>query len=266
MVVMKLKADLKHVLCSLFFAMFYISCVTTTEFAEMPTFHETCYLKIVPGTIITELDKKPAQKGFIAEYNTWYNRYKHKVWNKVNKDNFPIFTSADERDNYYNANREKVKSGMSCAIVNPFFAIHCIYEGLENASYDKTKWNINKNPYKEFNPWKGRFWQYKQKVIRVQIEAGMRMLKAEAEFDPPIWQHENPNFGTKQKIYVIDYSEYVSILPENINSKKYILYQGRLTNKFNFEPNHEYVAQVVLNENNEFVLYIWDSKDHPYGR
>ncbi|GHT49343.1 hypothetical protein FACS1894102_3930 [Spirochaetia bacterium] len=48
------------------------------------------------------------------------------------------------------------------------------------------------------------------------------------------------------------------------NPNKYTVYQGYLTTEFNFEADHEYIAQVIIDQDDDFLLYIWDSNQYPY--
>jgi hypothetical protein len=120
------------------------------------------------------------------------------------------------------------------------------------------------NGVKLLKAWKGRYWQYRQLVTTIQIESGKCRLRAEAEFDPPIWlapiKYPPKTLGTKPKIYVVDQDVSFESLPANLQDpNKYDLYRGLLTTTFNFEARHEYIAQVIIDEDEDFILHIWDN-------
>ncbi|GMO31515.1 MAG: hypothetical protein Ta2F_06980 [Termitinemataceae bacterium] len=116
-----------------------------------------------------------------------------------------------------------------------------------------------------FKAWKGRLWKYKQ-IVTVRISSGKHTLRAEAEFDPPIWSYpRNPpyEFGKNPKIYVVDKTVPIPLGDPIDNRAKYSIYQGYLTTEFDFEPEHEYVAEVIRDQDDDFLLYIFDSKQYP---
>ncbi|GMO42446.1 MAG: hypothetical protein Ta2B_22660 [Termitinemataceae bacterium] len=114
--------------------------------------------------------------------------------------------------------------------------------------------------------WKGRSWRYKE-AVAIKISSGKHILRAEAEFDPPIWSYPQNipyKFGKNPKIYVVDKTLNSPYGDPIDDTKKYLVYKGYLTTEFNFEPKHEYIAQVILDQDDDFILYIFDSNKYPY--
>ncbi|GHV84067.1 hypothetical protein AGMMS50212_14070 [Spirochaetia bacterium] len=146
---------------------------------------------------------------------------------------------------------------------------------------------INLKDSQELDILSGNPKDYREQVITlISHDKGKKYkFDAEAEFDSPVLTKPYSFTEKRYKIHVLNkdvYEEYQQIdrnpssdrLPAHIRdlrrlkkrevAGKVIVYKGDLSLEFTLLPDHEYCAQVILNEYNQYVLNIWDTKGYPW--